>query len=670
MFSSNTTQVGISGTANYIEDVFSTYIYTGTGATQNINNGIDLSGSGGLVWIKNRNNYYGHALVDTTRGSNQVLFTNSIGEQTTYGSTVSAFNSNGFTLGSAAIVNDSTAGYERYVSCTFRKQLKFFDVVTYTGDGSAGRTIVHNLGSTPGCMIVKRTDATNDWAVYHISTTGTKFLNLNTTAAVQTSSSYWNNADPASTYFTVGSSLNVSSGTYIAYLFAHNAGGFGITNTDNVISCGTFTTNASGNATIELGYEPQFVITKRITSSGNWRMLDTMRGWSQTYQNVLYPNINNLEGESTQTTDYPYENGFSVKEQNSVDSYIYIAIRRGPMKTPTAGTSVFSTILANNAQGTQNTTNFPVDMQLAKYTGSSPSLGTYVADRLRGVSTTSTTGGQHLITSSTAAEVSTNATQFWNNTGFQTSSGWANTSMVYWNFRRAPSFFDVVSYTGNGNSENALNHSLGIPPELVIVKARSRVSDGDTTWSGWWVKVKGAGNTARVFGTPHPYPTGSSGLHSTGSGGAASYLLGGSLFTNTIFKPYYVTEAGGDLGLAGNMTGEKYVAYLFATCPGVSKVGTYTGTSNPQTIDCGFTGGARFVMLKCTSLNSTNWVVFDSVRGIVSGIDPFLYLNSTIGQQSTLDLVAPQSIGFGFGSESYYGEINQSGQSYMFLAIA
>ena len=112
------------------------------------------------------------------------------------------------------------------------------------------------------------------------------------------------------------------------------------------------------------------------------------------------------------------------------------------------------------------------------------------------------------------------------------------------------------------------------------------------------------------------------------------------------------------------------VAYLFATCPGISKVGTYTGTSSPQTIDCGFTTGARFVMIKCTSLSSTNWVVFDSVRGIVSGIDTFLYLNSTIADQSTLDLVAPQSVGFGFGSESYYGEINQSGQTYIFLAIA
>jgi hypothetical protein len=242
--------------------------------------------------------------------------------------------------------------------------------------------------------------------------------------------------------------------------------------------------------------------------------------------------------------------------------------------------------------------------------------------------------------------------------------------MVYWNFRRAPSFFDVVCYTGNGNSESALNHSLGIPPELVIVKARSRVTDGDSTWSGWWVKVKGAGNTARVFGAAHPYPVGGSGLHSNGSGGAASYILGGSRFNNTTFTPYYVTEAGGDIGLAGNMTGEKYVAYLFATCPGVSKVGTYTGTGSPQTINCGFTTGARFIMLKCTSLNGTNWVLFDSVRGIVSGIDPFLYLNSTIGQQSTLDLVAPQSTGFGFGSESYYGEINQSGQNYMFLAIA
>ena len=198
----------------YIEDVFSTYLYTGTGASQTITNGIDLSGKGGLTWIKGRSGATDHALYDTARGATFDLVSNSTAAQTTQATGLTAFGSTGFSIGALAKLNTSAA---TYASWTFRKQPKFFDVVTWTGTG-ANRTIAHALGSVPGTIIVKRTDTTADWAVYHRSLANTQYLVLNTTAATATGATYWNSTTPTSSVFSVGTnaSVNASGGTYVA----------------------------------------------------------------------------------------------------------------------------------------------------------------------------------------------------------------------------------------------------------------------------------------------------------------------------------------------------------------------------------------------------------------------------------------------------------------------
>jgi hypothetical protein len=151
----------------YVEDVFSTYLYTGTGATQTITNGIDLDGEGGLVWIKARNYNSPHSLADTERGRGSWLNSSSSAAAGSPTATewVTSFNSDGFSLGDNW-QNENRAGIDT-CSWTFRKAEKFFDVVTYTGTGVA-RTIAHNLGSVPACMIIKRTDlGSSNWTVYH-----------------------------------------------------------------------------------------------------------------------------------------------------------------------------------------------------------------------------------------------------------------------------------------------------------------------------------------------------------------------------------------------------------------------------------------------------------------------------------------------------------------------
>ena len=160
--------------SKFIENVFSTYTYAGTGSTLTINNGIDFSNSGGLLWIKNRENVGGyaqdHSLIDTERGHTIALKSNSTSGNTTQEyalGTNGSFNSNGFTQ--ASTNNQVNASGTPYISWSFRKQPKFFDVVTYTGNGATDRDISHSLGSEPGMIWIKRTDSSESWIVYHRS---------------------------------------------------------------------------------------------------------------------------------------------------------------------------------------------------------------------------------------------------------------------------------------------------------------------------------------------------------------------------------------------------------------------------------------------------------------------------------------------------------------------
>ena len=276
MFSAGKTAVK-NNDANYVEDVFSTHLYTGNGSTQNINNGIDLAGKGGLVWIKGRGptdlggGSLLHYLFDTQRGINSRLSSEDTGPATLNDDDLSSFNATGFSLDNTAIrANKSTMPY---VSWTFREQPKFFDVVTYTGNGTT-QQIAHNLGSAPGFVMVKHTGATTNWPTWHRGLTSGNYVLINTTDAQSTTSAtgfFGNNTttvDPTSASFTVGANggINQNGGTFVAYLFAHDAGGFGLTGTDNVVSCGSFTTGGTGAA----GWRAQGV---RLSRPGDGKYL-------------------------------------------------------------------------------------------------------------------------------------------------------------------------------------------------------------------------------------------------------------------------------------------------------------------------------------------------------------------------------------------------------------
>jgi len=629
---------GVPVVPNYIEDVFSTWLYEGNGSTQTITNGIDLSTNGGLVWIKNRQFGYDHALFDTARGSQKYIRSNTTNAESTSSTSLTGFTTSGFSLSSDGFVNNG-GSYPSFASWTFRKQPKFFDVVTYTGDGTANRQISHALGSTPGCVIVKNTtDAGTGWIVWHRSINGVSNLFLNTTDSVNTLGFEFLVGTDA-TVFTITTAvqaLNQSGKSYVAYLFAHNAGGFGLTGTDNVISCGSFTTNGSGAATVSLGYEPQWFLFKRTDDTSNWRILDVMRGGSLTQSSPLIPNLSSAES-SFGSFWSPTATGFNIINQAASSTWIYIAIRRGPMRTPTTGTSVFAPV--NQTGGGTVTTNFPVDLLIS----TTPSQSSYrsVNDRLRGASTTRDVP---LYTNTTDAETVGTGYGFGfdNNTGFKDANYSSSFTDLYLSFRRAPSFFDEVCYTGTG-SARTVTHNLAAVPEMMLIKRR------DTT-AQWQFYFAGLGNTKSVQMPDNDKVT-SSGLFNNTSPTS-------SVFTVGVNSPV-------------NASGGTYVAYLAATCAGVSKVGTYTGTGTTQQIDCGFAAGARFVLIKNVGVNdyAYGYYVWDTARGIVSGNDPYLLLNSTAAEVTNTDYIDTYSAGFEISSTAPAG-INANGDQFVYWAIA
>jgi len=641
---------GNAGEAVYVDDVFSTYLYEGTGSNKTITNGIDLSGEGGLVWIKDRDNTYDHALYDTERGIYKYLESNQTGAEVSNTTHLRAFNSDGFDIGVNLQINTSAADY---ASWTFRKQPGFFDVVTYTGDGTANRQVTHNLGSVPGCILLKRYDTADDWKVYHVGADATApedyVLELNSTNARQDSVSAWNDTAPTSSNFTVnsGGSYNASGGTYVAYLFAHDAQDFGENSNEAIIKCGSYTGNGSADGPeIDLGFEPQWLLLKNASSPGDWMIFDVMRGWSPGDNNNkrLYPNLSNVESGTTDRL-LIQANGFKVitsqsPYNNNGDTYIYIAIRR-PMKTPESGTEVFKPTLytGNSSQQTLSGFGFPSDIVINKNRSSTASTGSFLTSRL-------TSGGNYLRTNLTAAEL----TGF-GSIGFDEQDGitlpsltninGSGTTYVAYAFKRAPGFFDVVAYTGDGQTTQTLNHNLGVTPELMIGKRRNDTQN--------WVVYHSLVGAGKYYN-----------LNTTSGASTLSTVWGGVAPTSTQFTVGNSTTV--------NFNGDSYISYHFATLAGVSKVGSYTGTGANLNVDCGFSAGARFILIK-RSDSTGDWYVWDTERGIVAGNDPYVLLNTTAAEVTSTDYIDPLSSGFTVTS-SAPAALNASGGTYIFLAIA
>jgi len=619
-----------------VDEVFSTQLYSGSSANRNIVNGIDLDGEGGMIWTKVRTANFNHVITDTEQGLSPYLVTHATSKPDNGGSdTVTSFNSNGYSLGADGQWYWNKSGYN-YASWTWRKAPKFFDVVTYTGSGSA-KTVAHSLDSVPGMIIIKNISIAGDsWAVYHRANTAapqTDYLVLNTTAATVDSAAWWNDTAPTSSVFTVGTdhAVNANNENYVAYVFAHNDSGdgeFGPDSDQDIIKCGSFTTNSAGIADVTLNFEPQWVMIKATTAAGPWRILDSMRGLTVDNNDVeVY--ANSASAEAAGGVLDPSSTGFSSTGIGGSTTYIYMAIRRGSLFPPEAATEVFDVKTKVAGPPAYVATMPQVDFALSR-----------VAITSAGDTFASTRGaGFSMKINEEDAEPSSVVSGFELDHSFGIGDASSASSTTFsWMWKRAPGFFDTGFYKGNSTART-LPHQLGVVPEMFWVKCRS----GATNWFAWHKDT--ANNAAHTINSN------------------AGFLENNGYFNNTAPTSSVINIGNnGDVNY-NNLT---FVFYCFASLEGISKVGSYTGTGSSFNVDCGFTSGARWVMIKDSRGGPT--FHFDTVRGITSGAnDNRLTLDDTSAKFTSYDYINANSNGFNTGTIS---TINSNGVKYLFYAIA
>lgn len=592
-----------------VEDVFSTYLYTGNGSTQTINNGIDLAGKGGMVWTKARSTtsspQNNHRLYDSVKGINGSLISNSTAANDILG-VFSSWNSNGFTLGGGN-PSASNVNAEPYASWTFRKAPKFFDIKTKVHTNGTASTVDLSTLGVVGMVTVKSTIGTSNWFTWHKNLTAGNNLKLNLTDTESTTNAY---LSVSGTTLTIASAA--PSNTYIIYAWAHD------TSADGIIQCGSYVGNGLVDGpTINLGWEPQYVLIKSSTyTNQKWIINDIMRGMTDVAGNpTLYAHLSAAENPSIKYS-FPTTLGFKlnsiVNDTNRTgETYIYIAIRR-PMKTPTSGTEVYNAIArtGTGAAATVTGVGFAPDLMLSKRR--TATTQTLVWDRLRGVA-------PKLLAQSTVAEDSSGSAvqllsfemdgiKIGTDSGFDQLNMSGGTQIDHF-FKRAKGFMTITAHT-DLTSSDVIAHDLGAIPEMIWAKCRSTAED-------WFIYHKDL---------------------------TSGYTLKFTTAAEASDASRFTSLSATQFTYGGGTAARTRIFYSFATLAGISKVFTFTADIS-KTINCGFTTGARFIMLK--KKNGTgSFYIWDSVRGIVSGNDPYLLLDSTAAEVTSTDLIDPEASGF------------------------
>jgi hypothetical protein len=332
---------------------FNPVLYTGNRPSTQSITGVGFQPD--WVWIKQRSGAGNNTLTDVVRGVNSQLFSNTTDAEQTNTDVVTAFNADGFSLGSNQSGNSSvnvdgssyvawnwkangagvtnTAG--SITSTVSANTTSGFSVVTYGGNG-ANSTIGHGLGAAPRMMIVKRRGAADAWIVYHASVGNTGILILNTTSATTGNSTFWNNTSPTSTVFTVGTTneVNANGSTYVAYCFSEVPG---------YSRFGSYTGNGSADGPfVFCGFRPKYIMRKNIsagTSGDNWYIIDVSRAPYNASANVLAAN-QSFDEATFGPTNYAIDilsNGFKIRDDStyvnaSGNIYIFAAFAEAPQK--------------------------------------------------------------------------------------------------------------------------------------------------------------------------------------------------------------------------------------------------------------------------------------------------------------------------------------------------
>ena len=322
---------------------FNTKLYTGTGSSL-ANTGVGFQPD--WVWIKGRSGATEHVLTDSVRGVTKELSSDDTGAEETVAQGLTAFGSDGFTVGTDGSYNTSSATYTSWnwkagttsgivtnastditPSAYSFNQTAGFNVFKFTGAGNSGDTVAHGLGAIPEFIIIKVTGTTHGWITYHGALGGTKNLNLETSNAPATAISRWNNTNPDSVNITLGNSNNVNGAStdYICYAFSGKQG---------YSKFGEYTGN--GNAAgpfVYTGFKPAFLMCKRTDDASEWSMFDNKRNTFNVVNHHVYADLPNAEGDDDDL-DFT-ANGFKFRRDagntnGSGATYIYAAFAEAP----------------------------------------------------------------------------------------------------------------------------------------------------------------------------------------------------------------------------------------------------------------------------------------------------------------------------------------------------
>jgi hypothetical protein len=324
--------------------------YTGAGGTQSVTNTVNgISFQPDFVWNKCRDVGYAHYLEDSVRGVTKVLRSAATQAETTETDALTAFNSNGFTVGGNAATNNSANTYIAWqwkagttsasntngsiTSTVSVGATQGFSVVTYTGTG-ANATVGHGLGVAPSFIIIKNRSSALNWICYHASLGNGNaiFLNLTNASSADTA---WNNTSPTSTVFSLGSAAtnaNGSGNALVAYCFAAVAG---------YSAFGSYTGNGSSDGPfIYTGFRPRFIMTKCSSAAYYWVIEDSTRNPSNVVNLELFPNDSLAETNASRSVDF-LSNGFKIRHSSNTQNengqtYIYAAFAENPFKNALA----------------------------------------------------------------------------------------------------------------------------------------------------------------------------------------------------------------------------------------------------------------------------------------------------------------------------------------------
>ncbi len=326
-------------------DYFNTVLYTGNGSTQSIT-GVGFQPD--WVWLKSRSNTSFHRLQDSVRGATKEIYTNATNSEGTDPNTITSFDSDGFSLGTAADYNGSSRTFVAWnwlaggsassnsdgsiTSSVSANTTAGFSIVSYTGNGTAGATVGHGLGAVPQVLILKGRDQVENWTVYHERLTSNNYaLRLNDSAAEFSQTLSWNDTTPTSSVFTLGGGAGTSDYTnrsginMIAYCFAEKKG---------YSSFGSYTGNGNADGPfVYTGFRPAFLLFKKTSGTSHWYTYDSKRLGYNGGNVVVAADLTNSE--ITGKDIDLLSNGFKWKSTTnngnaSGATYIYMAFAESP----------------------------------------------------------------------------------------------------------------------------------------------------------------------------------------------------------------------------------------------------------------------------------------------------------------------------------------------------